>query len=117
MDAASTPPVTAADVELVVALAADALNSALEQDWRVPAGDLDWDCRETVEHMADDLFAFAGQLGPRRPPQETYVPFAWQRRPGGPTLTIFTAAGTANAGLVPVFAAGGGVLGSLVATA
>jgi hypothetical protein len=57
MDAASTPevaaePVTAADVELAVALAADALNGALAQDWRMPAGGLDWDCRETVEHMA-----------------------------------------------------------------
>ena len=117
MDPASTPPVTAADVELAVALAADALNGALDQDWRVPAGDLDWDCRETVEHMADDLFAYAGQLGPRRPPQDTYVPFAWQRREGGPTLTIFTEAGTDNAGLVQVFEACGAFLSSLVATA
>jgi hypothetical protein len=122
MDAASTPPVaaepvTAADVELAVALAADALNGALEQDWRVPAGGLDWDCRETVEHMADDLFAYAGQLGPRRPPRDTYVPFAWQRRPGGPALTIFADAGTENAGLVQVFEACGAFLTSLVATA
>ena len=117
MDDALPPPVTAADVELAVALAADALNGALERDWRVPAGGLDWDCRETVEHMADDLFAYAGQLGPRRPPQDTYVPFAWQRRPGGPTLTIFTPADTENAGLVQVFEACGAFLSSLVATA
>jgi Mycothiol maleylpyruvate isomerase N-terminal domain len=116
MDAASTPPVTAADVELAVILAADALNGALDQEWRVPAGDLEWDCRETVEHMADDLFAYAGQLGPRRPPLETYVPFAWQRREGGPTLTIFTEADTENAGLVQVFEACGAFLSSLVAT-
>ena len=62
VDAASTPPVTAADVDLAVVLAVDALNGALERDWRVPAGDIEWDCRETVEHMADDLFAYAGQL-------------------------------------------------------
>jgi hypothetical protein len=122
MDAASTPevaaePVTAADVELAVALAADALNGALAQDWRMPAGGLDWDCRETVEHMADDLFAYAGQLGPRRPPRDTYVPFAWQRRPDGPALTIFTEAGTENAGLVQVFEACGAFLTSLVTTA
>ena len=122
MDAASTPPVaaepvTADDVELAVALAADALNGALEQDWRVPAGGLDWDCRETVEHMADDLFAYAGQLGPRRPPRDTYVPFAWQRRPGGPALTISAAADTQNAGLIQVFEACGAFLSSLVATA
>ncbi len=117
VDAASTPPVTAADVDLAVVLAADALNGALERDWRVPAGDLEWDCRETVEHMADDLFAYAGQLGPRRPPLDTYVPFAWQRRHGGPALTIFTESGTENAGLVQVFEACGAFLSSLVTTA
>jgi Mycothiol maleylpyruvate isomerase N-terminal domain len=116
VDAAGTSPITAADVDLAVVLAADALNAALDQDWRVPAGDLEWDCRETVEHMADDLFAYAGQLGPRRPPQDTYVPFAWQRRPGGPALTIFTEAATDNAGLVQVFEACGAFLSSLVTT-
>src|ERR1700722_15455575 len=105
MEDASTPPVTAADVELAVVLAADALNGALDQDWRVPAGDLDWDCRETVEHMADDLFAYAGQLGPRRPPQDTYVPFAWQRRPGGAAIPISAAADTQHAGPIQVLQA------------
>jgi hypothetical protein len=117
VDAPSTPPVTAADVELAVILAADALNGALGQDWRVPAGSLEWDCRETVEHMADDLFAYAGQLGPRRPPQDTHVPFAWQRsHPGGPALTIFADASADNAGLVQVFEACGTFLSSLVTT-
>jgi hypothetical protein len=62
----STDPVTAADVREAVYLAADTLAKVVEQDWRVPAGDLDWDCWETVEHIADDLFAYAAQLGPRR---------------------------------------------------
>jgi hypothetical protein len=89
----------------------------LERDWRVPAGDLEWDCRETIEHMADDLFAYAGQLGPRRPPQDTHVPFAWQRnRPDGPALTIFTDAGASNAGLIQVFEASGRFLSSLATT-
>jgi hypothetical protein len=102
---------------LAVVLAADALNGALDQDWRVPAGSLEWDCWETVEHMADDLFAYAGQLGPRRPPQDTHVPFAWQRsHPGGPALTIFADASTDNAGLVQVFEACGTFLSSLVTT-
>jgi len=113
----SPPLVTAADVSLAVVLAADALNGALDQDWRVPAGGIEWDCRETVEHMADDLFAYAGQLGPRRPPQGSYVPFAFQRRAGGPALTIFTEAEADNAGLVQVFEACGGFLSSLVTTA
>ena len=110
-------PVTPADVDLVVGLAADALSGVLERDWRVPAGDLEWDCRETIEHMADDLFAYAGQLGPRRPPQDTHVPFAWQRnRPDGPALTIFTDEGASNAGLIQVFEASGRFLSSLATT-
>jgi hypothetical protein len=67
----ATAPVTAADVALAVTLAADALNSALDKDWHVPAGTIAWDCWGTVEHMADDLFAYAAQLGPRKPPQDT----------------------------------------------
>jgi hypothetical protein len=117
MDAASTPPVTGADVDLAVILASDALNGALDRDWRVPAGDLEWDVWETVEHMADDLFAYAGQLGPRRPPQDTHVPFAWQQsRPGAPLLTISGDASTDNAGLVQVFEACGTFLSSVVKT-
>src|ERR1700733_1590204 len=89
MDAAGTPcdavgPVTAADVELAVVLPADSLNGPLVQDSRLPAGGLDRDRREPVERMQDGLFAYAGQLGPRRPPRDTYVPFAWKRPPGGP---------------------------------
>jgi hypothetical protein len=110
-------PVTPADVDLVVGLAADALSGVLEQDWRVPAGDLEWNCRETIEHMADDLFAYAGQLGPRQPPLNTHVPFAWQRnRPDGPALTIFTDEGASNAGLIQVFETSGRFLSSLVTT-
>ena len=54
----------------------------------MPAGDLDWDCRETVEHMADDLFAYAGQLGRvgrRRTPTCRSRGSAVE---AGPTLTI-----------------------------
>jgi hypothetical protein len=116
VDESGAPPVTAADVELAVALAADALNGALDQDWRVLAGGLEWSCWETVEHMADDLFAYAGQLGPRLPPLDTHVPFAWQRRPGGPALTITADASAGNAGLVQVFEACGTFLSSLVTT-
>jgi hypothetical protein len=117
VNAITTPPVTAADVDLAVGLAADALNGALDRDWQVPAGDLAWDCRETVEHMADDLFAYAGQLGPRRPPRDTHVPFGWQRsRANGPALTIYADVGASNAGLVQVLEACGTFLSSLVTT-
>jgi len=110
--------VTAADVDVAVTLAADALSGVVDQDWRVPAGGLEWDCRETVEHMADDLFAYAGQLAPRRPPLDTYVPFGYQRRhEGGPLLTIYADGDTGNAGLVQVLEACGTFLSAVAGAA
>ena len=85
-----TDPVTAADVRAAVHLAADTLATVVERDWRVPAGDLDWDCWETVEHVADDLFAYAAQLSAKRAPMTGYLPIDCRRsRPGGPLSTIF----------------------------
>src|SRR4051795_13505192 len=99
MDAAQA----AADVDRAVDLAVAALTPALDQDWHVPAGGLDWDCWETVEHVADDLFAYAGQLAPRRPPLTTHVPFAWERRhTGGPASTIFADPEAGQPGLLQV---------------
>jgi len=67
-------PVTAADVEQIVTLALAAIRTAAAPDWQARAGTLDWDCWETVEHMSDDLFAYAAQLGPRRPPLSDQCP-------------------------------------------
>ena len=117
MNADDTPPVTAADVTLAVDLAADTLNGALDQDWHVPAGTIEWDCWETVEHVADDLFAYAGQLAPRNPPQDSHLPFAWRRqREGGPRSTVFADPDGGNAGLVQVLEACGTFLSSVVTT-
>jgi len=108
-------PVTAADVREAVYLAADALAPAVERDWRVPAGDLDWDCWETVEHIADDLFAYAGQLGPRRPSAEGPVSFSWQyRRPGGPALSVWAVPEDGPAGLLQVLESSGALLAAMV---
>lgn len=73
--------VTASDVDQAVWTAVDALSSA-PVDWDGLAGSLSWTCWETVEHLADDLFCYAAQLGPRRPPLDGEVPFVWTpRRP------------------------------------
>ncbi|MGC5020303.1 hypothetical protein [Micromonospora sp. DT47] len=115
---AHTPPpgpVTADDVLHVTHAAADLLTTALDLDWRVPAGTLDWDCWETIEHVADDLFAYAGQLGPRRPPLDGHVPFGFERRrPDGPALTIYGDPKYGNAGLVQVLEASGAFLAAMV---
>ncbi|MBV2354693.1 GNAT family N-acetyltransferase [Streptomyces sp. J2-1] len=52
----------------------EALRAALDQDWKgVKAGRLEWSCHKTVEHVASDLIAYAGQLAGR--PQDRYVPY------------------------------------------
>jgi hypothetical protein len=75
--------VTADDLALAVRLAVTALREVPEQAWRARAGALEWDRWETVEHLSDDLFPYAVQLGPARPSLEGLVPFVWQPRRDG----------------------------------
>src|SRR3954452_10001985 len=80
----SPSPVTADDLDLAVQLAVAVLREAPPAAWDGKAGSLEWDCWETVEHLSDDLFAYAAQLGPKAPPLDGDVPFVWEsRRPGG----------------------------------
>jgi hypothetical protein len=54
---------------------------ALDRDWEVPARDLEWTCRRTLDHVADTLLLYAAHLATR----------ATERRPpprnGDPTAT------------------------------
>ncbi|MEU7363000.1 MULTISPECIES: hypothetical protein [Streptomyces] len=111
-------PVTAADVERAVRSALATLRAAEARDWSVTAGSLEWDCWETVEHLADDLFSYAVQLGPANPPLDTHVPFAWsRRRPGGPANAVFADREAGTAGLLHVLDASGALLTAIVRTA
>ncbi|MCM0673262.1 hypothetical protein NCC78_00735 [Micromonospora phytophila] len=108
-------PVTPDDVLLAVRAAATTLTPALDRDWHVPAGALDWTCWETLEHVADDLFAYALQLGPERPPLDTHVPVICEpRRPGGPASTIFAEPAAGPAGLLQALEGCGGLLAAMV---
>ena len=99
------------DLETVVETACSALETVLERDWSVPADGLEWTCWGTIEHTADDLFAYAGQVSPRRPAHDTYVPFASHRTsPSEPVCTIHAEPERGNAGLVQVLDASGGML-------
>ncbi|MEE1756176.1 DinB family protein [Streptomyces sp. SP18CS02] len=108
-------PVTADDVRHAVRLAVATLRGAAGGDWDARAGSLEWSCWETVEHLADDLFAYAAQLGPEAPPLDREVPFSWRaRRPGGPANVTFADRESGAAGLLQVLEACGAMLTAMV---
>jgi mycothiol maleylpyruvate isomerase-like protein len=103
------------DVTRAARLALDTLAAATQLDWQKPAGGLEWTCWETVEHMSDDLFVYAAQLGPVNPSTTTHVPFGWQRRrAGGPALTIFVEPAEGPAGLLQAFETCAAMLAAMV---
>lgn len=110
-------PVSAADVSLAVRLAVAALRCAPVEAWDHPAGSLDWDCWETGEHIADDLFAYAIQLTPATP-EGGYVPIVMTRtRPSGPESAIHVSRDQGPAALLQAIDACGALLVAMVKTA
>ncbi|MGD1217281.1 MULTISPECIES: hypothetical protein [Streptomyces] len=114
----SQSPVTADDLDLAVRLAVAVLRRAPATAWEGKAGSLEWDCWETVEHLSDDLFAYAAQLGLRTPPLDREVPFVWEsRRPGGPANAIHADRNAGPDGLLQVLEASGALLIAMARTA
>ncbi|MFI8432196.1 VOC family protein [Streptomyces sp. NPDC079020] len=110
-------PVTADDVASAVLLSVDALGAAAADRWEAPAGTLEWTCWETAEHLSDDLFAYAVQLGPRTPPLDGEVPYRWgAERTGGPANAVFADRAAGSAGLLRTLEASGALLASMVRT-
>ena len=110
-------PVSAADIDLAVDLAVYRLSRAETDAWDYRAGTLKWTCWETVEHIADHLFAYAAQMGPRNPPINGHVPFACEaRRRGGPANTVFADREAGPEGLLQVLEASAALLSAMVRT-
>ncbi|MFE4384299.1 VOC family protein [Streptomyces cyaneofuscatus] len=110
-------PVTADDVTTAVRLAVDTLAGAPADRWDTPAGTLEWTCWETVEHLGDDLFAYAVQLGPRTPPLDREVPYRWTAdRQGAPSNSVFADRAAGPAGLLATLEASGALLASMART-
>ncbi|MGW4487673.1 maleylpyruvate isomerase N-terminal domain-containing protein [Amycolatopsis sp. NPDC004368] len=65
--------VTAADLGDALACVEATLRPHTHQDWTRPAGELDWDCRQTAEHVGDVLMSYAAQVVSR--PRDHYVRF------------------------------------------
>ncbi|MCM2423486.1 hypothetical protein [Streptomyces sp. RKAG293] len=113
----SPATVAADDLDRAVQLSVAVLRQAPAAAWDGKAGSLEWDCWETVEHLSDDLFAYAAQLGPRKPPLEGEVPFVWEsRRPGGPANAVHADRTAGSAGLLQVLEACGALLIAMVRT-
>ncbi|WP_232383536.1 DinB family protein [Actinomadura violacea] len=107
--------ITADDLESAVRLAVTVLEKAPDGAWDGKAGGLEWTCWETVEHLSDDLFAYAAQLGAR--PKNREVPFLWEsRRPGGPANVTYADRDAGPSGLLEVLEACGAMLVALVRT-
>lgn len=105
------------DLDATVAAAVAALLGAVDLDWDVPATGLTWTCRSTLEHVADDLFAYAGQIATAVPEVETYVPFAFHAdREDEAQTAIRAQRDRGNAGVVQVLDACGGMLSALART-
>jgi catechol 2,3-dioxygenase-like lactoylglutathione lyase family enzyme len=106
-------PVTADDVTAAVAAAVAALRVGVGGDWAAPAGDLEWSCWVTAEHVADDLFYYAIELG--APGHPGYLPIeAEPRAPGEEANTIRSEPAAGPEGLFAVLSACAAVLAAMV---
>jgi hypothetical protein len=116
-NAPSLSPVTADDLGLAVRLAVAVLREAPAAAWTAKAGSLEWDCWETVEHLSDDLFTYATQLGSRSTPLDSWVPYLCEsRRPGGPDNAVHADRVGGADGLLQVLDASGALLIAMVRT-
>ncbi|MFI2410407.1 maleylpyruvate isomerase N-terminal domain-containing protein [Streptomyces sp. NPDC018947] len=83
--------------------------------WSTPAGDLDWTCWETLEHLADDLLTYALRFGLARPMGVRRVPLRLSSdRAEGPENVIFGDTAEGPDGLLTVVEACGGLLAAVV---
>ncbi len=62
---AAVLPLTPDDLRTTAAACRQALTPALDRDWELPAGSLDWSCRRTVDHIADALTVYAAHFAMR----------------------------------------------------
>jgi hypothetical protein len=58
-------PVTVDDLDASIDAVLAALTPAVDADWSVSAGGLEWSCRDTLEHVADDMVLYAALVTSR----------------------------------------------------
>ncbi|MYR62093.1 hypothetical protein GTY54_39805 [Streptomyces sp. SID625] len=91
------------------------LSGVSSSRWSAPAGDLEWTCWETLEHLADDLLTYALRFGLEHPMDVRRVPLRLSSdRAAGPVNVIFGDTAAGPDGLLTVVEACGGLLASVV---
>ncbi|GAA2706839.1 hypothetical protein Apa02nite_032460 [Actinoplanes palleronii] len=65
-------PIGPDDLARAVRALGETLEPLLDRDWSVPAGTLDWSCRQTLAHIGHDLLAYALQVAGQA--QHAYLP-------------------------------------------
>ena len=69
----SDVPFSAEDFATLSRLVIETLRAAIDRDWSVPAGTLEWSCWTTADHTVDCVFSYAFFLASGR--QHSYPPF------------------------------------------
>jgi hypothetical protein len=64
---------TVEDFDALSRLVLDAWTRGRDRDWSVPAGTLEWSCRDTADHTIDCVFSYALNFASRA--QHAYPPF------------------------------------------
>ncbi len=84
----------------------EALRPHTEGDWRALAGDLDWTCRRTLDHIVDALAFYCAHLATRA---SARLPFTRDGAPSASIDELITCIGSQAAVLARVCEASGGV--------
>lgn len=95
----------AEDVEEAARTVTGLLREHTGRDWSVPAGPLEWSCRETAVHVADDMFGYAAQVAVGA--AEGYAPFGIAVAPDTPPDGILDVVGAGAALLASAIRAAG----------
>jgi len=62
------------DVSLAASLSIDVLTQVLSRDWSVRAGDLEWSCRRTLDHIIDVLALYASAVALPVQSRDEWIP-------------------------------------------
>lgn len=72
------------DIASAATLARTHLDSLHDADWDMRAGDLEWSCRRTLDHIVDTLLLYASAVARQATGREQWIPV----RDGNPNASI-----------------------------